>query len=49
MEIFAKSPLEAVERLDDAIGKGDIVRNSIPCTVKQEMMNREFFVTCPKL
>lgn len=37
---------EAVKQLEEAIGRGDIVWNSVPYTVESETMTRELFETC---
>lgn len=37
---------EAVKLLEEAIGRGDIVWNSIPYTVESETMTRDMFETC---
>lgn len=37
---------EAVKRLEEAIGRGDIVWNSVPYTVESETMTRDMFENC---
>ncbi len=37
---------EAVKRLEEAIGRGDIVWNSVPYTVESETMTCDMFETC---
>ena len=37
---------EAAKQLEEAIGRGDIVWNSVPYTVESETMTRELFETC---
>ena len=48
-EYLRQASPAAVERLEKAIHRGDIVWNGVPYTVESEAMSKELFATCLKL